>query len=174
VIGHVGTRVGALVDGQLPAAEAERLWSHVHHCPACRALVEREGWVKTQLAGLALTCPPPIAPKDLRGTLARVCRGVPSYADAAYADPAAPLGLQQGERRRMLTYAGVGAGSIGVAMLGVVALSFPAEAPNVDRRGVTTSFTQSTPSPSPSTTPVRTTPAAPPWHRAGVGNDERE
>ena len=33
MIGHVGTRVSALVDGQLPAAEAERLWAHVHLCP---------------------------------------------------------------------------------------------------------------------------------------------
>ena len=49
MIGHVGTKVSALVDGQLPTAEAERVWAHVHVCPLCRAEVEREGWVKTRL-----------------------------------------------------------------------------------------------------------------------------
>ena len=39
MIGHVGTRVSALVDGQLPSAEADRLWAHVHVCPLCRAEV---------------------------------------------------------------------------------------------------------------------------------------
>ena len=53
-MGHVGARVSALIDGQLSPAEAERLWAHVHQCGLCRARVEREGWVKTQLAGLAL------------------------------------------------------------------------------------------------------------------------
>ena len=57
MIGHVGSRAGALIDGQLPATFAERLWRHVHGCPTCRAEVEREGWVKTQLAGLALCRP---------------------------------------------------------------------------------------------------------------------
>ena len=174
MIGHVGTRVVALGDGQLPAAEAERLWTHVHQCPACRAQVEREGWVKTKLAGLALSCPPPVAPQGLRGTLAGFSQGVPSYADATHADASAPLGPYQGERRRALTFAGIGAGSIGVAMLGVVALSLPADAPIQDRRGTTTSLTQSTTSPSPSATPTRTTPAAPGAHRLGAGPDQRD
>ena len=52
MIGHLGTRTSALLDGQLPAAEAERLWAHVHGCHLCRDLVEREGWVKTRLSGL--------------------------------------------------------------------------------------------------------------------------
>ena len=51
-ITHLGTRVSALLDGQLPAAEAERAWAHVHACHVCRDLVEREGWIKTRLAGL--------------------------------------------------------------------------------------------------------------------------
>ena len=49
VIGHLGSRVSALLDGQLPPDEAERAWGHVHSCHACRDLVEREGWVKTRL-----------------------------------------------------------------------------------------------------------------------------
>ena len=47
------SRVSALVDGRLPAAEEERLWEHVHSCHPCRDLVEREGWVKTRLATLS-------------------------------------------------------------------------------------------------------------------------
>ena len=53
MIGHLGARASALLDGQLPPAEAERLWAHVHGCHLCRDLVEREGWVKTRLSGLA-------------------------------------------------------------------------------------------------------------------------
>ena len=52
MIGHLGPRVSALLDGQLSPAEAERAWAHVHACHACRDAVEREGWVKTRLAGL--------------------------------------------------------------------------------------------------------------------------
>ncbi len=145
MIGHVGSRVSALIDGQLPPAEAERLWAHVHSCGLCHAQVEREGWVKTQLVGLALACPPPAAPVGLRGALSHV-----SHSSAA----ATPLGLQPAERRRLMTLAAVGAGSIGAAMVGVIALSVPAEAPGVDRRGIT-DITQPTSS---SRTPARTDP----------------
>ena len=47
---HLGTRVSALLDGQLGEAETDRAWDHVHQCHVCRDLVEREGWVKTRLA----------------------------------------------------------------------------------------------------------------------------
>ena len=56
-ITHLGTRVSALLDGQLPAAEAERAWAHVHACHVCRDLVEREGSIKTRLAGLPAARP---------------------------------------------------------------------------------------------------------------------
>ena len=52
-IGHLGDRVSALLDGQLAPLDEERAWSHVHACHQCRDLVEREGWVKTRLAGLS-------------------------------------------------------------------------------------------------------------------------
>ena len=51
--GHIGTMASALVDGQLPEAEAERAWSHVLTCPGCRRLVEHEGMVKRRLGGLS-------------------------------------------------------------------------------------------------------------------------
>ena len=39
--GHLGTRVSALLDGQLSAEETERAWEHVHTCHTCRDQVER-------------------------------------------------------------------------------------------------------------------------------------
>ena len=67
MIGHLGSRVSALLDGQLAPEEAERAWAHVHTCHACRDLVEREGWVKTRLAGLSFGGTP--APDHLKGSL---------------------------------------------------------------------------------------------------------
>ena len=67
VIGHLGPRVSALLDGQLSAEETERAWAHVHACHACRDLVEREGWVKTRLAGLSSAAGG--APAHLKGSL---------------------------------------------------------------------------------------------------------
>lgn len=150
MIGHVGARVSALVDGQLAAPEAERLWAHVHQCGFCQAAVEREGWVKTQLAALSHSCPTPTAPHGLRGSLSHLAR----Y-DVACASAPDPLGMHSGERRTVLAVAALGAGSIGAAMVGVIALSVPAEAPGPDRRAPTVSLTRSTPSPA----PARTAPA---------------
>ena len=36
VIGHLGARVSALLDGQLSPADEERAWDHVHSCHQCR------------------------------------------------------------------------------------------------------------------------------------------
>ena len=67
---HVGSRVSALVDGQLPEAEAERVWSHVMVCPACRRLVEQEGWTKTRVRGTGQICDAtPSVPNTLLGSL---------------------------------------------------------------------------------------------------------
>ena len=52
-MGHLGDRASALLDGQLAPMEEERAWAHVHTCHQCRDVVEREGWVKTRLAGLS-------------------------------------------------------------------------------------------------------------------------
>ena len=70
VIGHLGDRVSALLDGQLSPAEEERAWAHVHACHQCRDLVEREGWVKTRLAGLSFDAA--CAPSSLKGSLLAV------------------------------------------------------------------------------------------------------
>ncbi len=67
-MGHLGARVSALLDGQLPQAEADEAWAHVYACHACRDLVEREGWVKTRLAGLSCGGVGAASP-DLKGSL---------------------------------------------------------------------------------------------------------
>lgn len=151
-VGHVGSRVSALVDGQLSTAETERLWAHVHRCAACRAVVAREGWVKRQLLGLAAVCPPPPS-YGLRGALAHP-GAVPVPAHVA----GDALGLDHRSRRRVVAGVAVGAGSIGAAMVGVLALSVPAEAPTQERRTPTVSVNQPTSTPAPISTIGRMAP----------------
>ncbi|MET1058200.1 MAG: zf-HC2 domain-containing protein [Nocardioides sp.] len=126
MIGHVGTRVSALVDGQLPLAESERLWAHVHGCPTCRAEVEREGWVKTRVAGLALTGEQPAPPGHLAGSLRVTALGWPE-----------PEAVVESHDRRRLVAAAIGVGSMGAAFLGVLAMTVPAQAPGIERRPAT-------------------------------------
>lgn len=127
MIGHLGPRVSALLDGQLPAREAEEAWAHVYACHACRDLVEREGWVKTQLAGLSRGAPG-AAPSDLKGSLMSMPPG-----ELYLADPRGAGG------RRALGVAVLGGGALGAAMLGVLALgaapfgSTPATRPPASR-----------------------------------------
>ena len=128
MIGHVGNRVGALVDGQLPDEEAERLWHHVHGCRRCSERVEREAWVKTQLAGLASAWPES-APLGLREGLS----GAPSYASLL------PAPTPPSDHRGLITVAALGAGSIGAAMMGVIALNVAADRP-ADRSPAATSL----------------------------------
>lgn len=132
MIGHVGTKVSALIDGQLPDAEAERLWDHVHACPLCRDRVEHEGWIKTRLAGLGMPSEQPAAPNYLRSVLC-------ATTDLPTLPGGEPVAAQN--RRRTLAVAVLGAGSVGAAMVGVLALAMPASAPPADRRAPATSLT---------------------------------
>ena len=149
VIGHLGDRVSALLDGQLPPAEEERAWSHVHACHQCRDLVEREGWVKTRLAGLSFgtAC----APTSLKGSLlASISAGMPP-GDVYLASSPDP-------RPRRVSLVALGGGAAGAAVMGVLALgAAPADAPTLQR-------------PAPSTTSVQTPlPAGMGmYHRRGV------
>ncbi|MDN5894189.1 MAG: zf-HC2 domain-containing protein [Nocardioides sp.] len=156
-IGHVGNKVSALIDGQLPATESERLWAHVHSCGACRDLVEREGWVKTRLAGLALCGSQPSAPNYLRSVLCEPIEAESGFKSGRAVDGS---GAPAHDRRRAVMAAALGAGSIGAALCGVLVLSVPADAPVVDRRGPVTSLTTPSVSPrtvlSPTRGPVRT------------------
>ncbi|KRF36705.1 anti-sigma factor family protein [Nocardioides sp. Soil805] len=119
---HLGPRVSALLDGHLPPAEEERLWEHVHACHPCRDLVEREGWVKTQLAGLSLD--PGAAPAGLKDSL--MC---PTSALRAGTFPTSlPTG-----RSRHRGLAMIGGGAAGAAVVGLLALG-AAGSPQVERR----------------------------------------
>jgi anti-sigma factor RsiW len=107
--GHIGSTASALVDGQLSSQEEERAWSHVLTCPGCRRLVEREGWIKRQVSTLA--DPSKAASISLMGSLYDV--------DAWSAVDA----IERRSTRRRAAIAFVGAGSVGVAVLGLVALT---------------------------------------------------
>lgn len=112
MIGHLGTRVSALLDGQLPPEEAERAWAHVHVCHFCRDQVEREGWVKTRLAGLSFATGS--APEHLKGSL----MGGP------HAMPPGDGYLAHHDRRpwRNTGLVAIGGGAVGAAVMGVIAL----------------------------------------------------
>ena len=138
MIGHLGDRASALLDGQLAPGEAERAWAHVHSCHHCRDLVEREGWVKTRLAGLSFDTA--CAPSSLKGSLlSSLSAGLPPgdvYLTSTPTDP----------RPRRVTLVALGGGAVGAAVMGVLALgAAPADAPTLDRR--TPATTVSTPSP---------------------------
>ena len=124
MIGHLGARVSALLDGQLSSSEAEEAWAHVYACHACRDLVEREGWVKTRLAGLSGDAG--AAPADLKGSLLSLTPGERFLADGQHRGPGG---------RRGIGAAMLGGGAIGAAMVGVLALSLaPGSTPTNDRR----------------------------------------
>jgi len=126
VIGHLGSRVSALLDGQLAPDETERAWAHVHTCHACRDLVEREGWVKTRLAGLSFGGGS--APDHLKGSLlGRPAAVTPGEAYLA-------LHHEQHTSRRNTGLVAIGGGAVGAAVMGVLALGIaPADAPTMDR-----------------------------------------
>lgn len=125
MIGHLGDRVSALLDGQLPSAEEERAWSHVHTCHQCRDLVEREGWIKTRLAGLSFDAA--CAPSSLKGSLlASISSGMPP-GDLYLTHSPDP-------RPRRVSLVALGGGAAGAAVMGVLALgAAPADAPTVQR-----------------------------------------
>jgi len=130
VIGHLGSRVSALLDGQLAPDETERAWAHVHTCHACRDLVEREGWVKTRLAGLSFGGTS--APDHLKGSLlGRPAAVTPGEAYLA-------MHHDQHSSRRNTGLVAIGGGAVGAAVMGVLALGIaPADAPTMDRRAPT-------------------------------------
>jgi len=107
--GHIGASVSALVDGQLSPEAEERAWAHVMSCPGCRRLVENEGWTKNRLRATATA--PGAVPESLIGAL---------YDVSAWAEVDE---IERVSRRRRTSVALIGAGSVGVAVLGIVALT---------------------------------------------------
>lgn len=161
---HLGARVSALLDGRLPAAEEDRAWAHVHECHPCRDLVEREGWVKTQLAGLSLadrtdrTTPPRL--KD--SLLAPCSLASSSLASGSLAPgsvrPGRPSSLAPSPfatavtaARRHRSLVALGGGAAGAAVVGVLVLG-AAGAPQLERRVPVSDLTPPTPSLSPTPT----------------------
>jgi hypothetical protein len=152
-MGHLGSRVSALLDGQLSPEDAERAWEHVHSCHQCRDLVEREGWVKTRLAGLSFG--DASAPDHLKGSLlGPVHRRPPG--ESYFHHTAHHTG---GRSRRNTGLVALGGGAVGAAVMGVLALGVaPADAPTNDRRAPVTNLvrpseTPRTTAPSPTTSP---------------------
>jgi anti-sigma factor RsiW len=147
-MGHLGARVSALLDGRLSADETERAWAHVHVCHACRDLVEREGWVKTRLAGLSQATG--AAPAHLKGSLlgGEALGGRPADDPFAASDGARP--------RRTAGVVALGGGAVGIAVVGVLALGVaPSDGP-VERRAPVTNLVR------PSGTPRLVTPTLSP------------
>ena len=109
--GHVGSSVSALVDGQLDHAGAERAWSHVLTCPPCRRLVEREGWVKWQLATMGGNEPS----ARLLGSLYELDPAAEAWAAVGELE-------RRGRSRRRAGLALAGAGSVSAAVFGIASL----------------------------------------------------
>lgn len=143
MIGHLGSKVSALLDGRLPAAEEERAWDHVHGCHFCRDLVEREGWVKTQLASLR-SC--------------AVSDGFKSSLLSAAALSPLPSEPGPGFLHRHRAVVVLGSSAVGVAFVGIAALGGVFNGGAVDRRPTMTTIEQ----PVSSNTPTRVTPSATP------------
>jgi hypothetical protein len=135
VIGHLGSRVSALLDGQLSPVESDRAWAHVHLCHVCRDAVEREGWVKTRLSTLGGAS----APSHLKGSLM-----------SGTALPVLGPELPEPPRRRSGRVV-LGGSAAGVAVLGVVALGLVTgpDAPTPDRRAPVTNLSGSSDAPRP-------------------------
>lgn len=133
MIGHLGARVSDLLDGRLLPEEEERAWRHVHQCHQCRDQVEREGWVKTQLAALAWSAAD--APRDLKGLLL-------TPAGLSPAEPYLTAPTARGRTRNGMAL--VGSSALGVAVLGILALpASPAAAPAMEGRAVPASVSRS-------------------------------
>jgi hypothetical protein len=147
--GHLGNRVSDLLDGQLERAEEDRAWQHVHACHYCRDLVEREGWVKTRLAGLSLGGTP--ASDRLKDALMGAQAGL---------TPGDALLVMAAAKPRRGSLVLIGGGAAGAAVLGVLALgAAPANAPAIDRRAPATNLPQPSivsPTPLPSVVPTLT------------------
>lgn len=149
MIVHLGRRVSALLDGQLSPSETERAWQHVHLCHPCRDLVEREGHLKTQLAGLASGRD--TAPSYLKGSLlGEIAAMAPAYPEVS------PDSAGRSQQRLTLTL--VGTSALGLAMLGAFALTVPLSQSSTGERRLPVSDLSATSAPRPAssaTSPVQ-------------------
>jgi len=105
---HLGNRVAPLVDGQLPAAEAEALLAHAAACPRCAWLLAEERSSRAVLSGAQDVEPDP-------GLTERLLALSPG-----------PAEQRRGRRRAFLAGAGVGAAA-GVVLVGLTVVGGAAE-----------------------------------------------
>lgn len=119
--GHLsGPAVSALVDGQLDDESTERAWAHVVGCSGCGRAVEREGWVKRQLAEMAGSpAPDDELPAGLLGSLYDLD---PVQLETRQAWAAVGELEERGRGRRRAGIALVGGGAVSAAVLGFTAL----------------------------------------------------
>lgn len=132
---HITAKISDLIDGRLSAVEEERAWAHVHECAACRDMVEREGWLKSKLAGLSFADPMPSA----------------RFKDTLRADDLAGLMAAGGgavvHRQRVRGLWALGGSAAGACVVGVLALGYAGNAgveprpPVSQLGGSTTQFT---------------------------------
>lgn len=148
MIVHLGRRVSALLDGQLSPSETERAWQHVHLCHPCRDLVEREGRIKTQLAGLASERD--AAPSYLKGSLlGEIAAMAPAYPEVS------PDAAGRSQQRLTLTL--IGTSALGLVMMGAFAVTVPLSQSTTGDRRLPVSDLSATSAPRPE--PAATSPA---------------
>lgn len=87
---HLGARISALVDGELPHDARERALAHIAHCTSCRRLVDAERAVKDALAAAAPPLPSDRALASLEA-LARPGNPLPPRSRTMPQGPVVPL-----------------------------------------------------------------------------------
>lgn len=149
MLGHLGDRVSALLDGALSPQEEERAWEHVHHCYPCRDRVEHEGWVKTRLAVLGAA--PTLTPDHLRHAL---------LAAPGPSDPRPQAAPPRARPMMLVGGSALGASAVGAAVVGILALgASPGHTPAQDRRAPVTSVLRTAPGATPGVDSPSSTPA---------------
>lgn len=151
-LGHIGHKVSALLDGQLSPSESERAWAHVHLCPPCRDLVEREGRLKQTLAQLGHP-DRGTAPDRLKGALVS---GIATLdPDGSWPMPKEPLERPRVTPAQVTGMSIIGLGTAAVALVGVAGIGSPLAWMGQERPPVTSIAPSTGPAPadSPATTP---------------------
>ena len=87
---HLGVRISALVDGELPHDARERALAHIAHCTSCRRLVEAERAMKELLSAATPPLPSDRVLASLQA-LAQPGNPLPPRARAMPQGPVVPL-----------------------------------------------------------------------------------
>ncbi|GLY56593.1 MAG: zf-HC2 domain-containing protein [Cellulosimicrobium funkei] len=153
---HLGSRLSALVDGQLSPAEAERALEHVACCPRCAAELSAARAARRALSAAGPVEPAPDLAARLLALSAQIppTDGDPLRAAPAPSDPWAetatlPRGAWSGEVRRgslRRRVVGLVVGGVGVAAVGLFALGeSPLVTPDLHRSDPLTVLAQAAP-----------------------------